>query len=266
MRLCTFNDAGVARLGRVDDVMVTPLDAPDLLAVALGADAAELGPPVSLSSVTLLAPLRPGKILGVGKNYADHAQELGEAVPQIPILFTKLVTSITGPTGPVVLPGYTSQLDYEGELAVVIGRTARFVSVVEALDHVAGYTAIDDISARDCQAAEPQWTRAKGGDTFAPLGPWLVTPDEVGDPQDLRIRTWVNGELRQDGHTGQMMRSVAELISWCSHSFTLEPGDLIATGTPAGVGHGMKPPQYLTPGDVVRIEVERIGTMEHPIQ
>jgi 2-keto-4-pentenoate hydratase/2-oxohepta-3-ene-1,7-dioic acid hydratase in catechol pathway len=266
MRLCTFNDAGVSRIGRVDDVTVTPLDAPDLVAVALGAGAAELGPPVPLGAVSLLAPLRPGKILGIGKNYSDHAAELGEPVPEIPLVFTKLVTSVTGPDGPVVRPAYTTKLDYEGELAVVIGRTARAVSVAAALDHVAGYTAIDDISARDCQKAEPQWTRAKGGDTFAPMGPWLVTPDELGDPQQLSIRTWVNGELRQDGHTSQMMRSVAELISWCSHSFTLEPGDVIATGTPAGVAQGMNPPRYLEPGDVVRIEVERIGAMEHPIR
>jgi 2-keto-4-pentenoate hydratase/2-oxohepta-3-ene-1,7-dioic acid hydratase in catechol pathway len=237
-----------------------------MYAVMRGADLTPDGAPVSLGDVTLLAPLRPGKLLGVAKNYADHAAELGEAAPAAPSIFWKLITSVTGPAGPVVRPAYTRELDYEGELAVVIGRTMRDVSVAEARAGVFGYTIINDVSARDTQRAEPQWTRAKGGDTFAPLGPWIVTVDEIPDPQQLSVRTWVNGQLRQDGHTGQMITPVAELVAWCAGSFTLEAGDVIATGTPAGVGRGFDPPRYLEPGDTVRIEVERIGAIEHEIR
>ena len=161
---------------------------------------------------------------------------------------------------------YTRELDYEGELAVVIGATLRDASLADAQAGVFGYTIVNDVSARDLQQAEPQWTRAKGGDTFAPMGPWIVTADELGDPQRLSVRTWVNGELRQDGHTSQMITPVAELVAWCSANFTLEPGDVIATGTPAGVGRGFDPPRYLEPGDLVRIEIEGIGAMEHGIR
>ncbi len=237
-----------------------------MYAVMRGADLTPDGAPVSLGDVTLLAPLHPGKLLGVAKNYADHAAELNEAAPAEPSIFSKLVTAVTGPAGPVVRPTYTRELDYEGELAVVIGRRMRDVSVAEARAGVFGYTIINDVSARDMQQAEPQWTRAKGGDTFAPLGPWIVTADEIPDPQQLAVRTWVNGELRQDGHTGQMITPVAELVAWCAASFTLEAGDVIATGTPAGVGRGFDPPRYLEPGDTVRIEVERIGAIEHEIR
>jgi len=238
----------------------------DMYAVMRGADLTPDGAPVSLGDVTLLAPLRPGKLLGVAKNYADHAAELNEAAPTEPSIFSKLVTSVTGPSGPVVRPRYTRELDYEGELAVVIGATLRDASVTEARAGVFGYTIVDDVSARDLQRSEAQWTRAKGGDTFAPMGPWIVTADEIPDPQQLAVRTWVNGELRQDGHTSQMLTPVAELVAWCSASFTLEAGDVIATGTPAGVGRGFVPPRYLEPGDVVRIEVERIGVIAHEIR
>lgn len=243
-----------------------PLRLDDMYAVMRGADLTPDGAPVSLGDVTLLAPLRPGKLLGVAKNYADHAAELDEAPPDAPSIFSKLVTSVTGPAGPVVRPSYTRELDYEGELAVVIGATLRDASPADAQAGVFGYTIVNDVSARDLQQAEPQWTRAKGGDTFAPMGPWIVTADELGDPQRLSVRTWVNGELRQDGHTSQMITPVAELVAWCSANFTLEPGDVIATGTPAGVGRGFDPPRYLEPGDLVRIEIEGIGAMEHGIR
>jgi len=235
MRLCTFLDSGTPRVGRVEGDQILPLAVPDLLALIRGAEALESGPPVPLDRVSLTAPLRPVKLLAVVKNYARHAAELAETAPELPNIFSKLVTSVTGPSGPVVRPQDTRALDYEGELAVVIGTTARHVAEADALGHVFGYTVIDDVSARDLQRSEPQWTRAKGCDTFAPLGPWVVTADEVPDPQALRIRTWVNGELRQDCGTGEMLHSVARLISWCSRSFTLEPGDVLATGTPAGI-------------------------------
>ena len=167
--------------------------------------------------------------------------------------------------GPVPHPSWTDELDYEGELAVVIGRRARDVPIARALAHVFGYAVMDDVSARDRQRAEPQWVRAKGGDGFAPFGPWITTRDEVPDPQALRVRTWVNGELRQDGNTRDMVFPVAELVSRCSHAFTLDPGDVITTGTPAGVGTARTPPAYLRPGDVVRVEVGDLGVIEHPV-
>jgi len=266
MRLCRYLDSNAPRIGRLEGDTIVPTRLDDMYAVMRGADLTPDGAPVSLGDVTLLAPLRPGKLLGVAKNYADHAAELDEAVPAEPSIFTKLVTAVTGPGGPVVRPRYTRELDYEGELAVVIGHTLRDVSPADALAGVFGYTIVNDVSARDMQQAEPQWTRAKGGDTFAPMGPWIVTADEIPDPQDLAVRTWVNDELRQDGHTSQMITPIAELVAWCSASFTLEPGDVIATGTPAGVGRGFDPPRYLVPGDRVRIEVERIGAIAHEIR
>ena len=266
MRLCRYLDSNAPRIGRLEGDTIVPTRLDDMYAVMRGADLTPDGAPVSLGDVTLLAPLRPGKLLGVAKNYADHAAEINEPAPAEPSVFSKLITSVTGPAGPVVRPSYTRELDYEGELAVVIGARLRDASAAAARAGVFGYTIIDDVSARDLQRAEPQWTRAKGGDTFAPMGPWIVTADEIPDPQALAIRTWVNNQLRQDGHTSQMLTPVAELVAWCSASFTLEPGDVIATGTPAGVGRGFDPPRYLQPGDVVRIEVERIGAIAHEIR
>jgi len=265
MRLCRYLDSNAPRVGRLDGDVIVPCAVDDIDAVIRGADLTADGAPVSLGDVRLLAPVRPGKLLGVAMNYADHAAELNHAAPEEPSVFSKLVTSITGPSGPVVRPAYTQALDYEGELAVVIGRRLRDASPRQALEGVFGYTIINDVSARDVQLTEPQWTRAKGGDTFAPMGPWIVTADEIADPQDLRVRTWVNGELRQDSHTSQMITPVAELVSWCSRSFTLEPGDVIAMGTPAGVGSGFDPPRYLEPGDRVRIEIDKIGSISHEI-
>jgi 2-keto-4-pentenoate hydratase/2-oxohepta-3-ene-1,7-dioic acid hydratase in catechol pathway len=266
MRLCRYLDSNAPRIGRLEGDTIVPTRLDDMYAVMRGADLTPDGAPVSLGDVTLLAPLRPGKLLGVAKNYADHAAELNEGVPAEPSIFTKLVSSVTGPAGPIVRPHYTRQLDYEGELAVVVGRTLRDASPDDALAGIFGYTIINDVSARDLQVAEPQWTRAKGGDTFAPMGPWIVTVDEIPDPQDLAVRTWVNDELRQNGHTSQMITPVADLLSWCSANFRLEVGDVIATGTPAGVGRGFDPPRYLVPGDRVRIEVERIGVIAHEVR
>jgi 2-keto-4-pentenoate hydratase/2-oxohepta-3-ene-1,7-dioic acid hydratase in catechol pathway len=225
-----------------------------------------VGPPILLESLELLPPLAPGKLLGIGLNYRDHAAETGAELPREPLVFAKLTTSIAGPAGDVVRPGYAGELDYEGELAVVIGRRARDVSEADALGHVFGYAVMDDITARDRQREEPQWIRAKGGDTFAPFGPWVTTADEVPDPQSLRIRTWVNDDLRQDGSTGDMVFGVAALVAWCSASFTLEPGDVITTGTPAGVGVARRPPVFLQPGDRVRVEIDGLGALDNTVR
>ncbi len=166
----------------------------------------------------------------------------------------------------MVRPAYTSELDYEGELAVVIGRRARDVAEADALAHVFGYAVMNDVSARDRQREEPQWTRAKGGDGFGPFGPWVTTADEVPDPQDLTVRTWVNGDLRQDASTAEMVFSVSALVAWCSASFTLEPGDVITTGTPAGVGVARTPQAFLVPGDVVRVEIDGLGALENTVR
>jgi 2-keto-4-pentenoate hydratase/2-oxohepta-3-ene-1,7-dioic acid hydratase in catechol pathway len=267
VRFCTYRDPGArSRPGRVEGDAVVPLESPSLLEVIGGHPAVDAdGPVVPVGAAELLAPYRPPTLLGVGLNYRAHAAETGKALPRQPLLFAKLPGAVAPPFGEIARPHYTSELDYEGELAVVIGREARDVGAADALAHVFGYTVMNDVSARDRQREEPQWIRAKGGDGFAPFGPWVVTADEVADPQDLRIRTWVNGELRQDGSTEDMVFSVAELVSWCSRQFTLRPGDMITTGTPAGVGAGYDPPRFLAPGDVVRVEIEGIGRLEHRV-
>lgn len=266
MRLCTFRDGSATRLGSVEADEVRPLGGSDVRDAMGGVIPEPIGPPVPLSEVELAAPFTPGKIVGIGWNYLEHIAEMGGDRPlEYPRVFAKLTTAVTAPSGPVVRPHYTQQLDYEGELAVVIGTRARNVPVERALDHVFGYAVMNDVSARDRQADEVQWIRAKGGDTFAPWGPWVTTADEVPDPQALRLRTWVNGDLRQDATTAWMIFPVAELIAWCAASFTLEPGDVIATGTPPGVGAGREPQTFLAPGDRVRVEIEGLGALEHPI-
>jgi len=220
-----------------------------------------------LDTVELLAPVpRPGKIVAVGLNYRSHAAEQGREPPQAPVIFAKYATAVV-PSGADVTwdDQLTQAVDYEAELAVVIGRQARRVDVARALDHVAGYTCLNDVSARDLQYADKQFTRAKSLDTFCPMGPALVTADEVGDPQALRVRCLVNGEVRQDSTTADMVFSVAELVAFCSRAFTLEPGDVIATGTPSGVILGMDPKIWLKPGDVVRIAIDQIGMLENPV-
>jgi 2-keto-4-pentenoate hydratase/2-oxohepta-3-ene-1,7-dioic acid hydratase in catechol pathway len=266
MRLCTFLHGASGRLGLVEGGTVFPMEGADVMAAILDGRTGRVGEPLRLDGLRLLAPHRPPKLLGIGLNYRDHAAETGAALPTEPLIFAKLPTAVTGPSGPVRRPEYTEELDYEGELAVVIGRRASRVPEARALDHVFGYAVMNDISARDRQRAEPQWVRAKGGDTFAPFGPWVTTADEVPDPQALTIRTWVNGDLRQDGRTADMVFGVAELIAYLSHSFTLEPGDVISTGTPAGVGVARTPKAFLQPGDTVRVEIGGIGAIEHPIE
>jgi 2-keto-4-pentenoate hydratase/2-oxohepta-3-ene-1,7-dioic acid hydratase in catechol pathway len=208
---------------------------------------------------------RPGKIVCVGLNYRDHAAEGGMDLPKAPLLFAKWPNTLIGHGDPIVLPPETKQVDYEAELGVIIGRTARRVSEREALDHVEGYICVNDVSARDMQFADGQWTRGKSPDTFCPVGPRLVPREEIDDPQALAIRCIVNGEALQDSSTAQMIFSVAEIIAYASQVITLEPGDLIATGTPAGVGVFRDPKVLLSDGDEVSVEVEGLGTLTNPI-
>lgn len=214
----------------------------------------------------MAVPFEVGKIVCAGMNYRDHAEEAGLQVPERPVLFAKWRSSLVGPGDAIVLPGFTSQVDYEAELGVVIGRRSRDLEVGDALDAVAGYVCVNDVSARDLQFADGQWTRAKSLDTFCPVGPRLVPADEVGDPQALRIRCLVNGEVLQDSSTANMVFSVAELVAYASRGMTLEPGDLIATGTPAGVGFTREPPIFLEAGDEVTVEIERIGALTNPVR
>lgn len=210
----------------------------------------------ALAEVTLLAPVpQPRAIFGIGLNYAAHAAEQGSEPPPQPIVFMKLPSSSAPPGAPVRCPAVVRRLDYEGELAIVMG----------AGGEIAGYAVADDVSARDLQRREPQWTRAKGADGFCPWGPWVTTADEVPDPENLALRTWVNGELRQDSSTSDLIFGCRALVAFISDTCTLEPGDVILTGTPSGVGMSMDPPQFLAADDVVRIEIERLGAIEHAI-
>ena len=211
----------------------------------------------------LMSPLlEPRSIVAIGLNYLDHCREFGTEPPQSPIIFSKLVSSVCGPGQPVEWPkSVTSAVDWEAELGVVIGTTASEVAVERALDFVFGYTIVNDVTARDIQKNEAQWVRAKSLDTFCPLGPVVVTADELADPQSLAIRSRVNGETMQDSSTAEMIFGVADLVSLLSRSFTLRPGDVIATGTPLGVGGFREPPRYLDDGDIVEAEIEGIGTL-----
>ncbi|HTW41961.1 MAG TPA: fumarylacetoacetate hydrolase family protein [Solirubrobacteraceae bacterium] len=210
----------------------------------------------ALQDVTLLAPVpEPRAIFGIGLNYDDHLREMGGERPAQPLVFLKLPSSAAPPSAPVHCPAVVRRFDYEGELAVIMGPARS----------VAGYAVADDLTARDLQGREPQWTRAKGADGFCPYGPWITTADEVPDPHVLALRTWVNGELRQDSNTSNLIFTVPELIEFIAQTCTLQAGDVILTGTPAGVGQGQDPPQFLHSGDVVRIEIERLGAIEHAV-
>ncbi|MFT3991494.1 MAG: fumarylacetoacetate hydrolase family protein [Luteolibacter sp.] len=213
---------------------------------------ARLGPPIT----------RPSKIVCVGKNYLEHAKEIGEGIPTEPTLFMKATTAWSGPTDEVIIPRGSTKLDYEVELAVIIGRTATYVEEVDALDYVAGYSTFCDYSERSFQKdMGGQWTKGKSADSFAPIGPWLVTADEVKDVQKLRLWSKVNGELRQNSWTGDMLVGVRQLVRYISRFMTLLPGDVIATGTPAGVAMGMNPPRFLQAGDFVECGVEGLGEL-----
>jgi len=208
---------------------------------------------------------RPGKIICVGLNYRDHAEEQGTALPEAPLLFAKWQNALIGPGEPIVIPPIVTKCDFEAELGVVIGDRVRDVSAENALEAVAGYICVNDVSARDLQFADGQWTRGKSPDTFCPVGPTLVPRDEVPDPQSLAIRAILNGETVQDSNTSNMVFGVAEVIAYVTRTITLEPGDLIATGTPAGVGAFRKPPLFMQPGDEITIEIEGLGSLTNPV-
>jgi 2-keto-4-pentenoate hydratase/2-oxohepta-3-ene-1,7-dioic acid hydratase in catechol pathway len=281
MRLATFTHAGITRIGSVvgDEIIDfsevdpgLPREMEAFLAAGAPALAAaeratgRAGAHIPVEDVRLEAPvLRPRKILAVGLNYADHIAESGMKAPEFPTIFNKQVTSVTGPYDPIHLPRVSTALDYEAELAFVIGRRCRHVPRARAAEVIAGYLALDDVTVRDWQLRTPTWTMGKSFDTHCPMGPWIVTADELGDPHSLGIRAWVNGELRQDSNTKELVHDCFALVEHLSTAFTLEPGDVVTTGTPGGVGIGMKPPRLLTVGDVVRIEIDRIGQLENPV-
>jgi 2-keto-4-pentenoate hydratase/2-oxohepta-3-ene-1,7-dioic acid hydratase in catechol pathway len=259
VRLATFLPPGgdTPLAGEVRDTEVVAFDGATtvLERLASGERAAATGARYPLDDVMLLAPHIPRAIFGIGLNYLAHAREQGKKPPEAPIVFMKLPSSAAPPGAPVPCPEVVRRLDYEGELAVVMGPAGE----------VAGYAVADDVSARDLQGREPQWTRAKGADGFCPFGPWITTADAVPDPEDLALRTWVNGELRQDARTSDLIFSIPELVAFIGETCTLEPGDLILTGTPSGVGMALDPPRWLASGDVVRIEIERLGAIEHAV-
>lgn len=208
---------------------------------------------------------RPGKLICIGLNYRDHAAESNMAIPERPVVFSKFVSAVIAPGEPVVVPNTSTQVDYEAELAVVIGRRAKNVSAADALGYVLGYTCFNDVSARDFQFADGQWQRGKSCDTFAPMGPTIVTTDAVPDPHKLSIKLVLNGKTMQDSNTDQFIFGIPELIEFLSQTITLEPGDVIATGTPPGVGFARKPPVFLQPGDKMEVLIEKVGRLNNPV-
>jgi len=239
-------------------------------AIAAGLDlraAPAVHDPSPVTEWSLRSPVgAPQKVLAIGRNYAEHARETGQEPPTTPIVFAKMPSSIIGPGDPIIYSkAHSQQVDYETELAVVIGRRTRMVSPDDALDYVLGYTVCNDVSARDVQFGEGQWVRGKSFDTFCPLGPWIVTTDEIPDPQVLKISARLNGQTMQDSSTAEMIFSVAALVSFLSLAITLEPGDVIATGTPPGVGFARTPPVFLLDGDTAEMEVEGIGILRNPV-
>lgn len=273
MKLARFSDLHTARYGIVEGASIRPLPVTmsTLLVhevIANVRDNPDLGErPRLLTDVRLLAPIpRTGKVVAIGLNYADHASEGQLAVPSEPLVLAKFPSSIIGPDEPIRWNRAVSDaVDIEAELAAIIGLSARNVSRDRALDYVIGYTCLNDVTARDLQFRDGQWVRGKSLDTFCPIGPWIVTTDELADPQVLGIRSWVSGRPLQDGSTGDMLFSVAEIIARLSRVMTLEPGDVIATGTPPGVGWFRDPRQLLADGDEVIIEIDGIGRLRNPV-
>jgi 2-keto-4-pentenoate hydratase/2-oxohepta-3-ene-1,7-dioic acid hydratase in catechol pathway len=280
MKLATFTHGGVTRIGVVSGQEIVDLSAAaprlprEMVAFLAGGtealDAARRaesgGARIALGDVRLEAPiLRPPKFLAIGLNYADHVAESGLEKPPVPVFFNKQSTCVVGPYDPVHLPRVSPLLDYEGELAFVIGRRCRHVPRARAHEVIAGYTVVDDVSVRDWQLRTPTMTMGKSFDTHGPMGPWIVTADELGDPHALELRTWVDGELRQHSNTRHLIYDCFDQIEHLSTAFTLEPGDVVTTGTPAGVGGAMRPPRFLTAGSVVRVEIEGIGHIENRV-
>ena len=279
MKIATYTHAGVITFGELQDDVAVPLARPirgaeqhlkalsDLAETLHRGDKPEpIGPSVPRSEVELLAPVpRPGKFLCIGLNYRDHAAESGMDVPKEPVVFNKFATSVLAHDAAVQIPVGADKLDYEAELAFVIGRRARNVSVEEAGEYILGYTCVNDISERGWQFSDGQWARAKGSDGFGPMGPAIVTGDALSDPGDLGIRLRLNGETMQDSRTDQLVFGIPALVAFLSRHFTLEPGDVIATGTPPGVGFARKPPIYLKSGDVMEVEIDGVGLLRNTI-
>lgn len=281
MKLVTFTQDGNTRIGAIapsGDIVDLPAADPSLprdmiTLLAAGEDgmsraraaAARAGYTIPYSDAKLEAPVpHPGSVLAIGLNYRDHAEESGQEIPKRPIVFTKLSTCIVGPGHPIHRPRASIAVDWEAELCFVIGRPARHVKAADATAYIAGYTAGNDISVRDWQFHSPTWVMGKSFDTHGPLGPWLVTPDEV-DPADLDIKLFVNGEVKQHSNTSQLIFGVGEILEYLSTAFTLQPGDVVYTGTPAGVGGTRRPPEFLKAGDVVRVEIDGLGVLESPV-
>ena len=278
MKLVRYEDRSGVKLGAVKGEGIVDLSTPmpsvsdnmiDLISrwTNLRADAElivnEAAVDARLADVRLLAPIaRPGKVMAIGLNYADHIRETGQKMPSHQIWFTKAITSINGPYDPIELPIASQQVDYEAELVVVIGKRCKHVAKDRAADVVFGYCVGNDVSVRDWQMQTTQWVLGKSFDTHAPIGPWIVTADELGNPHTMGIRCFVNGERRQNSNTENLVFNVYDQIAQLSRAMTLEPGDLIFTGTPGGVGLAMRPPQWLKAGDKVRVEIDRIGAIE----
>jgi 2-keto-4-pentenoate hydratase/2-oxohepta-3-ene-1,7-dioic acid hydratase in catechol pathway len=276
MKLATFTHAGRTRIGRVDGDRILDLTAAGLPGDMLGLleggaelmrrAAAASGASLALADVTLCAPvLRPPKILAVGLNYKDHIEETGLETPKFPMFFNKQSTAAHGPYTPFHLPRVSDKLDYEGELGFIIGRRCRHVPRARAHEVIAGFVVCNDVSVRDWQMRAQTFTLGKSFDTHAPFGPYIVTSDEVGDPHALDLKTWVNGELRQNSNTRHLVFDCHEQIETLTAAFTLEPGDLVLTGTPSGVGIGFDPKRFLKAGDVVRIEIAKLGHIENAV-
>jgi 2-keto-4-pentenoate hydratase/2-oxohepta-3-ene-1,7-dioic acid hydratase in catechol pathway len=281
MKIARFTEGGRTRLGIVttdtDEIIdvgtADPSLPTDLGAVLASGSLASLAgtaasaPRLPLNAVKLEAPIaQPPTFLAIGLNYADHVAESGMEKPKAPVVFNKQVTCVVGPGDGIQVPTVAPDwVDYEGELGIVIGTRCRTVSVADAPSVVAGYLIVNDVSVRDWQRATPTMTMGKSWDTHGPIGPWFVSADEVGDPHDLSIRTWVDGDLRQDASTKQMITNCWELVAHLSTAFTLLPGTIIATGTPAGVGFVMDPPRCMKPGSTVRIEIDKLGVLENPV-
>jgi 2-keto-4-pentenoate hydratase/2-oxohepta-3-ene-1,7-dioic acid hydratase in catechol pathway len=264
-------EGGTQGLGYIEDGEILPLAGASMLEYIEQDQSAKMqsgGETVSLSEAQLHAPVvRPAKIVCIGLNYEDHAAETGREIPEKPVVFAKYPNTIIGPGEAIRVPPITGQVDYEAELVVVIGRAAKNVPKEEALRYVFGYTNGNDVSSRDLQFSEGgQWTRSKSLDTFAPIGPYIVTRDEIPDPQSLSIRCILNGEVVQEGRTSKMIFSVAELIAFLSTGMTLVPGDIIFTGTPAGVGFVRDPQLFMQPGDEVTVEIEGLDAITNPVE
>ncbi|MGQ4809148.1 putative protein YisK [Candidatus Entotheonellaceae bacterium PAL068K] len=281
MKLVTFTHNGSTRIGAVEGEEVVDFSINDsslrldmLTFLTQGGTALEaaraacaLGKGrLALADVSLEAPIRrPPKILAVGLNYRDHVEETGGKIPKTPMIFNKQSTAVTGPRDAIHCPKDSEQLDYEGELGIVIGKRCRRVPKDKAVDVMAGYTIVNDVSVRDWQMRSATTTMGKSWDTHCPMGPYIVTTDEVPEPHGLDLRTWVNDDLRQASNTAQLIFNCFDIVEYLSTAFTLEPGDVIATGTPSGVGLGMQPRVWLKPGDVVRIAIDRLGAIENRV-